>query len=293
MPIAQINGIEIYYETHGKGIPLVFVHGGYGGLGTGSAPSTPAWLDRFSKDFEVVLYDRRSSGRSSFPTVEHTMDQFAGDIVALLRHLGHDQAHIWGTSAGGPIAIEFGLSNPDFATSLVVTDTAPWLTKNIDIKRRLQERITLLETDGAEAAYSARRSSGTVGLQLFADSRPATNDAERQEREERAAAIRSQLAAISREERIKKYAGELRTYKAYLNWEATETFPNLTMPALVLYGTGDTVFPDVDWASICANHPNIAYQEFIGADHGIASSSPSALDQVWNFLQKHSASGSL
>ena len=277
MPIAEINEIEIYYETHGKGFPLVFVHGGYGGLGTGAEPSAPAWLDRFSKDFEVVLYDRRSSGRSSFPITEHTIEQFSSDIVALLRHLGHKTAHIWGTSAGGPIAMQFGLSNPDLAASLIITDTAPWLTKNLDIKDRLRERISLLETDGAEAAYTARRSNGTVGLQLFADSRPAINEADRREREERAAAIRLQLAKISREERIEKYAGELRTYNAYLDWDATATFPELTMPALVLYGTGDTVFPSVDWGSLCADQQLITYQEFIGAEHGAASSSPEAV----------------
>ena len=286
MPIAEINGIEIYYETYGKGFPLVFVHGGYGGLGTGGAPSAPDWLDGFSKDFEVVLYDRRSSGRSSFPTTEHTMEQFAADIAALLRHLGHRQAHIWGTSAGGPIAMQFGLSNPTLAASLIITDTAPWLTKDLDIKARLQERIALLETDGAESAYAARRSSGTVGLQLFADSRPAINETERREREARAAAIRLQLAELSREERIEKYAGELRTYNAYLDWDATEIFSNLTMPALVLYGTGDTVFPNVDWTSLCANQHSIAYREFIGAEHGFASSSSEALSEIRDFLMR-------
>ena len=121
MPTAAINGTEIYYETHGSGFPLVFVHGGYGGLGTGAAPSNPGWLDQFTDDFEVILYDRRSSGRSGFPEAPHTMEQFATDIAELLKHLGHERAHVWGTSAGGPITIQFGLSYPEMAASLVVT----------------------------------------------------------------------------------------------------------------------------------------------------------------------------
>ena len=287
MPTAELNGTEIYYETHGSGFPLVFVHGGYGGLGTGAAPSNPAWLDRFSDDFEVVLYDRRSSGRSGFPEGEHTMEQFATDIAELLRQLGHERAHVWGTSAGGPITIQFGLSYPELAASLVVTDTAPWLTQDEEIKARLRERIAILEAGGGDAAYAARRESGTVGLQLFAASRPAADEAEKQQREERAAAIRAQLAAIPREERIAKYAGELRTYGAYVDWDVTGTFRNLAMPALVLYGTGDTVFPNVDWASLAAGSEQITYREFAGAEHGVAGSHPEALDEILEFVRQH------
>lgn len=284
MPTVQLNGIEIYYETHGSGFPLVFVHGGYGGLGTGAAPSNPAWLDQFTDDFEVILADRRSSARSEFPEEPHTMEQFASDIAALLDHLGHDRAHVWCTSAGGPITIQFGLSYPRRAASLVITDTAPWLTEDEDIKSRLKERIAILEADGGDAAYAARREGGTVGLQLFSASRPAADEAEKQQREERAAAIRAQLGAIPREVRIAKYAGELRTYGAYVDWDATETFGHLAMPVLVLYGTGDTVFPNVDWASLAAGHDNITYREYPGAEHGITGTHPEALEEIRQFV---------
>ena len=43
MTVAAINGTDIYYETHGDGFPLVFVHGGFGGLGTGQGGATPGW----------------------------------------------------------------------------------------------------------------------------------------------------------------------------------------------------------------------------------------------------------
>jgi pimeloyl-ACP methyl ester carboxylesterase len=287
MPTAAINGTEIYYETYGSGFPLVFVHGGYGGLGTGAAPSNPGWLDQFTDDFEVILYDRRSSGRSGFPEAPHTMEQFATDIAELLKHLGHERAHVWGTSAGGPITIQFGLSYPEMAASLVVTDTAPWLTQDEEIKARLKERIAILEADGVDAAYAARRESGTVGLQLFAASRPAADEAEARQREERAAAIRAQLGAIPREERIAKYAGELRTYGAYVDWDATDTFGTLAMPVLVFYGTGDTVFPNVDWASLAARGDQITYREFAGAEHGAAGSGPEALDEIRDFTRRH------
>ena len=285
MPTAEINGTEIYYEIHGSGFPLVFVHGGYGGLGTGAVPSNPDWLDKFTDDFQVILADRRSSGRSGFPEEPHTMEQFSADIVGLLDQLGHDRAHVWGTSAGGPITIQFGLSHPEMTTSLVVTDTAPWLTEDDDIKARLKERIGILEAEGGDAAYAVRREGGTVGLQLFSASRPAADEAEKQQREERAAAIRAPLGAIPCEVRIAKYAGELRTYRAYVDWDATETFGSLAKPVLVLYGTGDTVFPDVDWASLAEGHDNITYREYPGAEHGITGVHPEALTEIRQFVR--------
>jgi pimeloyl-ACP methyl ester carboxylesterase len=287
MPTAPINGTDIYYETHGRGFPLVFVHGGFGGLGTGQGGNIPEWVEQFAKHFEVILYDRRSSGRSGFPTTPHSMDQFADDIRELLRHLGHDRAHVWGTSAGGQITLAFGLRHPDAAASLVVADSAPWLSQDQTLLAKLKERIGILETKGVDAAYEARREGGTVGLNLFAAARPAQSDEEQRQRDERRAAIQAQLTAIPREERIAKYGSELRTYSAYADWDATARLKDLKMPILVLYGTGDTVFPNANWDRLTAGMPNVTYRAFEGAEHGVTGEFPAALDGIVEFLLAH------
>lgn len=287
MPVSRINGTEIYHETHGDGFPVVFVHGGYGGLGTGQGGLTPGWVDRFAREFKVILYDRRSSGRSGFPTGKHSMEQFADDILELLHHLGHDRAGVWGTSAGGPITLEFGLRHPEAAASIVVTESAPWLSRDLELLRRLRERIALMESEGAESAYEARREGGTVGLNLFAATRPAQSPEEQEARDRNRDAIRAQLAAIPREERIAKYAGELRTYSAYVDWDATDRFAGLRVPALVVYGTGDTVFPDAGWDRLCEDMPNVTYFELEGAEHGSAISSDRMLNEIRAFFADH------
>ena len=287
MPTAAIRGANIYYETHGSGFPLVFVHGGFGGLGTGQGGGVPAWVDRFAHDFMVILYDRRSSGRSSFPSSPHSMTQFAGDIRGLLRHLGHDRAHVWGVSAGGQITVAFGLEFPAAAASLVVAESAPWLSRDPGLLARLRERIAILERDGAEAAYEARRTAGTVGLDLFAATRPAQDAAESQARDERRAAIQAQLSQVPREERIAKYAGELRTYAAYIDFDATSRFGELAMPVLIPYGTGDTVFPGAGWERLAEGRPNVVYRPYEGVEHGAVLAQPGALDEILAFLQSH------
>ena len=287
MPTASINGTEIYYETHGDGFPLVFVHGGFGGLGTGTGGDVPDWVERFAEYFQVILYDRRSSGRSAFPKTPHTMLQFASDLRELLRHLGHERAHVWGTSAGGQITLAFGLEHSEAAASLTIADSAPWLSQDEQLMAKLRERINVLETQGADAAYAARRDGGTVGLNLFAATRPAQSEEEQRQRDERQAAIRAQLSQIPREERIAKYAGELRTYAAYAGSDDASRFGELQMPVLILYGTGDTVFPNAGWDALAAGKPNVTYHAFTGAEHGVTGEFSEAVDELLDFTRRH------
>lgn len=288
MPLAAINGTTLYYETRGEGFPLIFVHGGFGGLGTGTGGTVPTWVARFAGAFQVILYDRRSSGRSAYPETRHTMEQFAGDVAGLLAHLGHERAHVWGTSAGGHIALAFALDHPTMTASLVIADSAPWLSRDPQLISKLKARIALLEGEGPEAAYQARREQGTVGLDLFAGARPAPRADDRATRASQADAIRAQLAKISREERIAKYAGELRTYSAYVDWDATSRFGELEMPVLVLYGTQDSVFPQAPWGELAMGRQNVIYHPSEGAEHGMAGNTPAALDEIHAFFAAHS-----
>lgn len=285
MPTANINGFEMYYETKGEGFPLVFVHGGFGGLGTGLEPQIPAWRDQFADHFKVITYDRRASGHSGYPEKGFTMHNFATDIRELLRHLGHDHAHVWGTSAGGQIALAFGLYYPEATTSLVVTDSAPWLSPDEELKDKLRERVRILNEEGPQAAYEARATAGTVGLNLFVG-RPAQSEEERRSREEAMERIRAQLRNIPREERITKYAGELRNYSAYVDWDATPQLKDVKPPTVVLYGTEDSVFPSQGSGTMVQLIPNIEYKVFEGAEHGVTQF-PEAIELILSFLQRH------
>lgn len=287
MPTATINDTEIYYETYGEGFPLVFAHGGFGGLGTGAGGNVPGWVERFSEHFQVILPDRRSSGRSAFPDVPHSMSLFASDIRELLRHLGHERAFVWGTSAGGPIAMTFGLDHPDAAAGLVVAETAPWLSRDPELLGKLRERVEVLNGQGVDAAYEARREGGTVGLNLFAATRPAESEEEQRQRDERRAAIQAQLSKVPREERIYKYGAELRTYAAHLDFDATSRFAELEMPVLIVYGTGDTVYPEVPWSELAADKPNVEVALFEGLEHAAASNTPEGEATILDFLRRH------
>jgi pimeloyl-ACP methyl ester carboxylesterase len=119
MPTTKVGDISIYYEIHGKGEPLLLIMG-YGG-------NSARWfsvLDDFSKEYRVVVFDNRGTGRSDKPNVPYTIKMMAGDAVGLLDAIGIDAAHVFGVSMGGMIAQEYALSYPDRLMSLILGCTS-------------------------------------------------------------------------------------------------------------------------------------------------------------------------
>ncbi len=287
MPYTTVNGCDIYYEAAGDGPPLAFIHGGFGGLGTGAGGAQPGWHEGFAKKMRVVTYDRRSSGRSGYPTTAHTMDVFADDLAGVLDALGIDKAAVWGTSAGGPIAMSFALRHPQRTASLIVTETSPMFFPDPETRRKLKERIAVLMNDGPEAAYEARRAGGTVGLNLFAADRPAVTAEEEEQRKARRARIQAQLAQVPPEERIAKYAGELRNYSAYADMDLTERFFEIAAPTLVVQGTADSVFPNVPWAAYVARKGKAELMELPGGEHGSVPADDACLARILGFALAH------
>src|SRR5580692_5164685 len=88
--------IEIYYEDHGTGQPVVLIHG-YPLSGRGWDKQVPALLDA---GYRVITYDRRGFGKSSQPTTGYDYDTFAADLSTLLEHLDLADAVLAGHSMG-------------------------------------------------------------------------------------------------------------------------------------------------------------------------------------------------
>jgi pimeloyl-ACP methyl ester carboxylesterase len=261
------------------------MHGGFGGTSPAGVPSgDEPWVKVLAQHFQLIIYDRRSAGQSSGPPVEHTLELFCADALALLDHLGTPSAAVWGQSAGCAIAITLAIANPEKVDALVLSDGAPWFTRDDEVERRVRERIRVLETEGPAAAYDARKTYGSVGLQLFAGTeRKEVTEEQRAKLARQREEFRVRLAAQSSEERIELYAAELRTQKAYLGFDATTELYDLHMPVLVIYGTEDRIFPDVPWSTYATAMPDLTFQPLEGAAHGCGRS-PEAIDITVDFL---------
>lgn len=120
MPIAHINGIQLYYEEAGNGPPLIWVHG----FGCGIRSWDPQ-VSAFSSSRRVVTYDLRGFGITEAPEAAdgYSQDISVADLTALLDHLRIEQAALGGLSMGGNIALNFALAHPDRASALIIADT--------------------------------------------------------------------------------------------------------------------------------------------------------------------------
>ncbi|GIM90777.1 alpha/beta fold hydrolase [Paractinoplanes toevensis] len=111
---AEINGLNMYYETHGSGRPLVLLHGGLG-----SGEMFGPILDAFAADRQVILPDLQGHGRTA--DIDRPLDVrlMGGDIAALIDHLGLDQPDVVGFSLGGGVALQVAFQHPERVGRLV------------------------------------------------------------------------------------------------------------------------------------------------------------------------------
>jgi non-heme chloroperoxidase len=117
--------IEIYYEDHGAGQPVVLIHG-YPLSGRAWDKQVPALLEAGHR---VITYDRRGFGNSSQPVVGYDYDTFAADLNTLLEHLGLDDAVLVGHSMGtGEVTRYLGsYGSARVAKGVLVSPIPPYL----------------------------------------------------------------------------------------------------------------------------------------------------------------------
>ena len=122
MPAEKIStGIDLYYESHGRGESLVFI--------PGTGFSGNVWMETqvepLSRSLQIIVHDPRGCGRSTHFNGVYTIDQMANDVGALLEHLNIRSAHIIGHSMGGRIGLSLALNFSGKVKSLILAAAAP------------------------------------------------------------------------------------------------------------------------------------------------------------------------
>ena len=115
----ESNGQTLYWESHGKGTPLVLVMG----IGYDATLWGLHQVPFFSEHFQTIVFDNRDVGRSSQAAGAYTIADMADDLDGLLDGLGVEQAHLLGLSMGGMICQEFAIRYPNRLNKLVLTGT--------------------------------------------------------------------------------------------------------------------------------------------------------------------------
>lgn len=113
---APVNGLQMYYEIHGEGQPLVLLHGAFSAIGT----SFDAVLPGLAKTRQVIAFDMQAHGRTADIDRPLTLENMADDTAAAIQQLGIEQADIFGYSMGAGIALHVAIRHPEVVRKLVL-----------------------------------------------------------------------------------------------------------------------------------------------------------------------------
>jgi 3-oxoadipate enol-lactonase len=257
MPFAPVNRTELYYESHGEGPAVVFLHGA-----AGNHLSWWQQIPTFRQRYRCITIDHRGFGFTKDPD-QSGATEFVDDLASLLDHLEVTQAALVAQSMGGRTALSFALNMPERVTALVMADTwgfFDWPELQEEIRRLREERGSAEESPLVERALG----------RAF------------QEREPAKAFLYRQIAALNPPRDTSTPPGSPTMSRM------KEEVGRLTVPTLFIVGSEDTLTPPEAIHRVHEVVPGSEYHEFPGLGHSVYFEDPQGFNElVGEFLAKH------
>ncbi|MFW9868568.1 MAG: alpha/beta fold hydrolase [Candidatus Thorarchaeota archaeon] len=254
---AKVNGLNMYYEDHGRGPPLVLIHGGIGTSGMNWAPSFPM----FSKHYRIIAPDSRGHGRTDNPSGEFSYKLMADDTVKLIEKLELEKPAIYGWSDGGQIALEIGMNYPGLARAIISGGVLSELSEHY---------LNGMRSFGALGP-------GKVSFDKFKETYP-------------------EFAGAMIELHSPVYGDNYFVEDLFVNiskmWFNPKEFPGdrlttISDPTLILHGDRDEVIPLEDPIRIYRMIPNSELAIVPGTDHGSCITQPERIAGIIiDYLQR-------
>jgi len=152
LPTAEVNGISLYYEEHGKGFPVVLAHGAGG--------NHVSWWQQvpvFARKYRCITFDHRGWGLS-LDGDDRGPAAFVKDLEALIDHLGLEVIFLVGQSMGGLTCLGVTMANPARVRGLVMANTFAgmrrevWLASDEELRASVQSVWQRRREDGVKRA---------------------------------------------------------------------------------------------------------------------------------------------
>jgi 3-oxoadipate enol-lactonase len=214
---ADIGGITLHYETYGEAGPWVT-------LSHSLAASTRMWrpqIEALGGAFRVLAFDTRGHGESEATTPPYAMETLAGDLLALLDHLGIARTHLVGLSLGGALAQTFALAHPGRVDRLVIADATSAYPPATHVM--WQQRVNAVASGGMAAV-----AAGTLG-RWFTEAWRAANP-------EKLSLVEAMVLATPPE-------GFIGAVHALMGFDASARLGTIAAPTLVMVGAEDQALP--------------------------------------------------
>ncbi len=248
MPIITTNGIDLYYEIHGRGEPLVLIAGlGYDGW---------MWhrmIPGLAEHFQVISFDNRGVGQSDKPAGPYTAGMLAADVIGLLDAFDIDKAHIVGHSMGGFIAQALAVHHLDRVNRLVLSATNFGGPRHVPIS---PEAMAVLTDVTGDPIARLRRGIVISCAPGFAEQNPTLVDDWVDYR------VRHPIDPAG-------YQAQLAIGLSLLPEAAAfeDKLAAVTVPALILFGEHDKVVPPANAALLAGKLPNAQIEILPNAGH--------------------------
>ncbi|HEV3283613.1 MAG TPA: alpha/beta hydrolase [Solirubrobacteraceae bacterium] len=257
--------IEIHYEDHGSGRPIVLIHG-YPLDGNSWERQERVLL---GAGFRVISYDRRGFGRSSQPTVGFDYDTFTDDLNALLDHLALDEVVLVGFSMGtGEVTRYLGkYGSGRVPVAVLMGALPPFLLKTDDNPQGVDASVF----DGLKASIVKDR---YAYLKEFFDNFYNVDELAPERISDQAWQASFNLAAT---------AGPYASYACVDTWltDFREDLPKIDIPMLVVHGTKDRILPfEVTAARLKDMIKGVKVVPVEGGPHNIAWTHPEVVNQA-------------
>ncbi|MEY9592313.1 pimeloyl-ACP methyl ester carboxylesterase [Bradyrhizobium yuanmingense] len=250
MPEINRDGVNIYYEVHGNGPPLLLTHG--------YSSTSAMWhgqIDALAKDHTLILWDMRGHGQSDYPddASAYSEDLTVGDMATILDAVGAKRAIIGGLSLGGYMSLAFYRAHPERARALLIIDTGPGFRKD-DAREAWNARALAtadrLDREGLDVLKAATRERATAS-----------------HRNARGLALAARGMLTQRDARV------------------MELLPEIKVPSLIVVGADDTPFLAAS-DYMAAKIPGAQKVVIPAAGHAVNIDQPQAfVDAVVPFLK--------
>jgi 3-oxoadipate enol-lactonase len=274
MPIASVNGIDLYYEEHGNGEPMLLIPASWWPSDTWKVGVVPV----LSQRYRTIIFDCRGTGRSSKPVDGYTVKQFAADALGLLNHLGVKHCHVVGFALGSLIVQAMAIERPDVVASLTMAAAGPG-SKRLDGRPRDLSPETMREI--AEMGFEQY-----IRSHIDNDGMAYNPEFYRQHRDLAAALADALWSGQSTVELFRLHE------QARLSWDTLAEAAKVKVPTLILCGADDGIerrgsTPATTAKRLGAAAPGAELVLVPGVRHMTFWDGDGALNALQTFLARH------
>ena len=262
MPSVAVNGVDLYYECHGQGSPLMLI--------AGLASDSQSWLSivgNLSKHHLLILPDNRGVGRTMPQDAETSIRQIADDCMGLAEHLGLPSVSLLGHSMGGFVALDCAIRYPERVSRLILAATSAF---NSERNKALLHDWVAYQKSGMDPESWFRNMFYWIFSRRLFENREIIDEAVRfavkYPYPQSSAAFEKQVAAIE-------------------GFECRERLPGIVATTLIMCGEEDLLFPPGDSIRVLREIPRARVSLIEAAAHSIHVENPKSFSEsVLRFL---------